>query len=233
MLTRSVVTVFVAVLVGAGVDAGSAPGATRCPDVTATFPPLEDGAIGGTAQQLQASRVPCATAQALARGFLLGPCRAPGWTVSGSPATTTVLFRRGSARVRFTLLNEAQCSAELYPTYRPPPTFLPSRCVDHRLRPRTVVVACGDGYASLIGLRWRRWGFAEATATGTARLNDCIPYCARGTYRLVRARARAYDLRYCHGARWQYARLRYELIGSLPSAIRGARRRVTVKFGCP
>ena len=41
--------------------------------------------------------------------------------------------------------------------------------------------ACDDGNAYLSGLRWTAWG-STAAATGTWRINDCVPNCAAGTF---------------------------------------------------
>jgi hypothetical protein len=49
-------------------------------------------------------------------------------------------------------------------------------------RPRALTLACGDGNAVLGGLRWQQWGYENATATGTATENVCLPDCARGRW---------------------------------------------------
>ena len=50
-----------------------------------------------------------------------------------------------------------------------------------QVRPATLMMACDDGNAYLSGLRWTDWG-PTAAATGTWRVNDCVPNCAAGTF---------------------------------------------------
>ncbi len=47
--------------------------------------------------------------------------------------------------------------------------------------PTQIVLACADGSAYLSGLHWATWQ-SVARASGTWRINDCTPYCARGTF---------------------------------------------------
>jgi hypothetical protein len=49
-------------------------------------------------------------------------------------------------------------------------------------KPRTYVLACGDGNNYLTGLRWTAWRAGSATARGTDVANDCVPYCAAGHF---------------------------------------------------
>jgi hypothetical protein len=50
-----------------------------------------------------------------------------------------------------------------------------------QVRPAQIVLACADGSAYLSGLHWASWQ-SLARASGTWRINDCTPYCARGTF---------------------------------------------------
>ncbi|MGW0391846.1 hypothetical protein ACWDYJ_13335 [Streptomyces sp. NPDC003042] len=52
-----------------------------------------------------------------------------------------------------------------------------------QVRPEDFLLACGDGNNRLVDLRWTTWGPRTATATGTDMANDCVPYCAAGTFR--------------------------------------------------
>ncbi|HEY6397246.1 MAG TPA: hypothetical protein VIX82_07310, partial [Solirubrobacteraceae bacterium] len=49
-------------------------------------------------------------------------------------------------------------------------------------RPRELTIACGDGNETLGRLRWQQWGYQNATATGIAIENACLPDCARGRW---------------------------------------------------
>ena len=56
-------------------------------------------------------------------------------------------------------------------------------CAHHaQIRPPTITIACADANFTVDRLRWSRWSGADATATGTAHVNDCKPYCAAGHF---------------------------------------------------
>ena len=50
-----------------------------------------------------------------------------------------------------------------------------------RFEPSEVVLACGDGTASVSGISWTGWGAAFAAGRGTATIDDCSPNCAAGS----------------------------------------------------
>jgi hypothetical protein len=77
----------------------------------------------------------------------------------------------------------------------PPPTPVPSvldKCTEPgsapSVKPTAIVLACGDGNASLTHLSWTSWTATGATATGLFTYNKCIPNCALGTFASVPAR---------------------------------------------
>ena len=45
-----------------------------------------------------------------------------------------------------------------------------------------LVIACGDGNYALGSPAWASWGAPAGSATGTAVVNDCEPYCAAGHF---------------------------------------------------
>jgi hypothetical protein len=51
-----------------------------------------------------------------------------------------------------------------------------------QVRPGQYILACGDGGARLIGLRWAAWGSSSAFAAGIFDLNDCTPTCRMGHF---------------------------------------------------
>ena len=95
---------------------------------------------------------------------------------------------------------------------------LPPACAKGAYRPRRFIVACGDGNFQLRGLRWRRWNRGAATAHGTAIANDCIPYCAKGTFHSYPVRVRASRIGRCRhdGDRLRYTRLHITYRGARP-----------------
>src|SRR3954451_16876218 len=49
-------------------------------------------------------------------------------------------------------------------------------------RPSSMLIACGDGSARVVGLRWSSWTTTRAVGSGTWQQNDCQPDCARGRF---------------------------------------------------
>jgi hypothetical protein len=108
---------------------------------------------------------------------------------------------------------------------------LPGQCFDGVYRPRTVIIACGDGNYQLRGLRWRGWDRSSATAHGRAWLNDCVPFCAAGRFHSYRVRVRASRIRRCpdDDDRYRYTRLRVTYTGARPAR---SPRRETLRMPC-
>lgn len=50
------------------------------------------------------------------------------------------------------------------------------------VKPKTFILACGDGNAYFKKLSWTSWTPGLASAKGTYVQNDCIPYCAAGHF---------------------------------------------------
>jgi hypothetical protein len=95
--------------------------------------------------------------------------------------------------------------------------YFPSRCFNFRQRPRNVIVACGDGNFQLRQMRWRRWARPVAHGRGTGLLNDCIPYCAAGSFHRLPIRVRLSNRRLCRNVgRYVYTRISWRF-GSRPS----------------
>jgi hypothetical protein len=51
------------------------------------------------------------------------------------------------------------------------------------VRPGAFLLACGDGNSRLVSLQWASWGTRAAVGRGVNQVNDCVPYCAVGTFR--------------------------------------------------
>jgi hypothetical protein len=57
-----------------------------------------------------------------------------------------------------------------------------------RIRPRTIMDACGTGAFYVSRIRWSSWTPRSATGTGVAHQNTCMPACPAGnfvTYRIA------------------------------------------------
>lgn len=67
------------------------------------------------------------------------------------------------------------------------------------VRPRSIVVACGDGNLYFTRIRWASWTSSTATGTGVGHQNDCTPNCAAGHFHTYPATARLTKPRPCDG----------------------------------
>ncbi|WP_165241601.1 hypothetical protein [Corynebacterium lizhenjunii] len=63
--------------------------------------------------------------------------------------------------------------------------------------PEDISLACADNNYLVTDLKWSRWGAETATATGTAFINDCDPFCAQGTMEEFPVTVTVRDLRTC------------------------------------
>jgi hypothetical protein len=84
--------------------------------------------------------------------------------------------------------------------------------------PKTLVLACADANYELAGLHWHAWGKASASATGSAKANDCTPNCAAGHFHSYRMTATVGGLRTC-GRAHIYTRLTIVYAGARPAGI--------------
>jgi hypothetical protein len=94
--------------------------------------------------------------------------------------------------------------------------------------PAALVIACADANYSLAGLKWRGWGKPLASGTGTARANDCKPYCAAGHFHSYSVTVSAARLTRCGSAN-VYARLTVTYAGARPA---GLAKRDVHTVGC-
>jgi hypothetical protein len=60
------------------------------------------------------------------------------------------------------------------------PTVFPDCQGKPHVKPADLVIACGDGNASVSGITWVGWGSSFTAGRGTAAINDCKPNCAAG-----------------------------------------------------
>ena len=80
-------------------------------------------------------------------------------------------------------------------------------CAGPTVKPKEVVLACGDGNAAFLVTRWTRWTRTGARAVGTAEINDCNPSCVAGHVNPSFAALVLERPRPCHG-RLRFTRLR-------------------------
>ena len=58
--------------------------------------------------------------------------------------------------------------------------LFPANCGKPTYKPKSIVVACGDGNNRLTGIKWESYGTVAASGSATAKVNDCKPNCASG-----------------------------------------------------
>jgi hypothetical protein len=90
-----------------------------------------------------------------------------------------------------------------------------ANCFGHgQVRPSSITLSCADGYSSLTGIQWRSWQ-NSAYGRGTWLINDCVPFCARGTMNRFPAVVVLSAPRHVgHAAGRQYTRLTMTLPGN-------------------
>jgi hypothetical protein len=66
--------------------------------------------------------------------------------------------------------------------------------------PKSLTLFCGDGNDTLMGLHWKGWGGASATASATDEINLCNPSCVAGRDQPFPVSVTASDLK---GGRYQ------------------------------
>jgi hypothetical protein len=90
-----------------------------------------------------------------------------------------------------------------------PDATLPSDCFDQQVMPASVLLTCADGGFIAHDLVWSGWGAAQATATGTASVNDCQPDCAHGKAHDYAVELVADQLQACKVGKPQYTAVSY------------------------
>jgi hypothetical protein len=106
-------------------------------------------------------------------------------------------------------------------------------CVDGAqdlYKPKSVIVACGDGAFQLAKLHWSSWTSSKATATGVAKVNSCKPNCASGNFKSYSVKVTLKKPKTCSGARvWHKLYVTF-LNGKHPS---GYKANYSVPLSCP
>jgi hypothetical protein len=88
-----------------------------------------------------------------------------------------------------------------------------------QLRPRTILVACGDGNFFITRLRWSHWDAHYATALGTGHQNDCKPDCARGHFHSYGVALHLSRPETCRNRRREFTRFSYRFVADKPPGV--------------
>jgi hypothetical protein len=110
-------------------------------------------------------------------------------------------------------------------------TVVPRDCVHEAVRPHQIIITCADANFVLTGLRWSHWGRRTATGTGSAKINDCKPFCAKGHFHKYPVSVRLSSAHFCRSAgKTQFRRMRLTFTHKVPA---GNKRTNSPKIACP
>ncbi len=88
------------------------------------------------------------------------------------------------------------------------------------VRPRSIMIACGDGNFYVTGLGWTRWDASGAEGAGVGHQNDCKPYCAAGHFHTYRVALKLGGVAVCGSRREpQFTRLSWTFAGPKPAGV--------------
>jgi hypothetical protein len=85
-----------------------------------------------------------------------------------------------------------------------------------KIRPPSILVACGDGNFFIARIKWVSWTASIASGAGVGHQNDCAPDCARGHFHLYRVSLRLYRPEHCADGRTEFTRFRWSFVGAKP-----------------
>jgi hypothetical protein len=76
-----------------------------------------------------------------------------------------------------------------------------------KIKPMSVILACGDAGAIVEKAKWQHWGAPQATATAVLSENDCTPTCYQGSFVSEPAKVTVGSIRKRHGI-YEYGHIR-------------------------
>lgn len=100
------------------------------------------------------------------------------------------------------------------------------------VRPSTITFACADGNFRADGIVWTGWGATFAAGVGTAVVNDCDPYCAKGHFHQYPLMMLARGRQRCPDGSPAYSEVVYAFIGRSPYPQEGGVKDSTTDFPC-
>jgi hypothetical protein len=101
----------------------------------------------------------------------------------------------------------------------PTPSFAGCFASTPKIRPPSILVACGDGNFFIARINWASWTATAASGAGVGHQNDCTPDCARGRFHLYRVSLRLYRPQRCPNGRIEFTRFRWSFVGAKPSNV--------------
>src|SRR4051812_6683992 len=85
-------------------------------------------------------------------------------------------------------------------------------------KPKTYLVACGDGSFSLVKMKWSSWGSKTAAGSGKAAINTCEPNCADGKFKRYKVTVKLTKPKTCSGVK-VWTRLEIDFASSPPAGL--------------
>ena len=99
-----------------------------------------------------------------------------------------------------------------------------------RVKPASVLLACGDGSFRVTTLAWTGWGQTFAAGRGIGSVNDCTPNCAAGHFHSYPVILLATGRQRCHGNP-AYNSITYAFITQAPYPVKTVKD-ATIGFPC-
>jgi hypothetical protein len=87
------------------------------------------------------------------------------------------------------------------------------------IKPRSVIIACGDGNFQLAKMKWSSWGSSKAVGAGTAKVNTCTPNCAEGKFKSYKVDVTLTKPKSCNGIKI-WTRLSVDFKSTKPSGFK-------------
>lgn len=96
-----------------------------------------------------------------------------------------------------------------------------AECGDTPLyKPKSVVIACGDGAFRVVKLHWSRWTGKVAVGKGIGKVNTCRPSCAEGKFKSYPVKLKAGRPVACPVNGRQFTRLTYTFTDRKPAGVK-------------
>ena len=87
-------------------------------------------------------------------------------------------------------------------------------------KPKSLIIACGDGAFRAVKLKWPTWTRKTAIGHGIAKVNTCDPNCAQGKFKSYRVKLTADKPKQCGPGDRQFTRLTYTFPDKKPAGPR-------------
>jgi hypothetical protein len=125
----------------------------------------------------------------------------------------------------------ASASAQFETTAHSGKVFAPSQCINKKFQPASIVYACADFSAQLVGITYNNWGHSKARGSATDRFKNCPnkPIATCNKFKDVPARFKLFRPRFCTNVQHNsFTRLYINDLRNKPTGP----EQVTIPFPC-